>query len=327
MVTAHASVPSAVEAMRHGAFDYIEKPFDADQIERLVAQAIQHGRLLKQPAGENRAPRPEPPAMIGRSAPMQALRRRIAQIAATPGNHPHHRRKRHRQGTGGQGDPRRQRPRRRAAGQPQLPRALRPLDGKRTVRPRARGVHRGRRPAHRTLRNGRRRLDPPRRSDRDRPAPASEAAPRAARAVVRAGRLQRDAGGRRPRAGDDEPGPWRRGGGGPIPRGPLFPPRRAPLARAARSATAARTSPRWSNTSSSGAPARLQREPCTLDPSAQAPDDGISLAGQRPRVGKHRHARQRPPRRPPGRRRRAAPLADRSPGRVVRGRQAPARTA
>ena len=47
MVTAHASVGSAVEAMRHGAFDYIEKPFDADQLERLVGQAIRHQRLLQ----------------------------------------------------------------------------------------------------------------------------------------------------------------------------------------------------------------------------------------------------------------------------------------
>ena len=45
------------------------------------------------------------------------------------------------------------------------------------------------------------------------------------------------------------------------------------------------------------------------------PVDGISLAGQRPRVGKHHHPGQRPPRRPPRGRRRAAPLADRSPSR------------
>ena len=51
MVTAHATVDSAVEAMRHGAFDYIEKPFDVDQLEQLVGQAIRHGRLLQQPAG------------------------------------------------------------------------------------------------------------------------------------------------------------------------------------------------------------------------------------------------------------------------------------
>jgi DNA-binding NtrC family response regulator len=84
MVTAHATVASAVEAMRHGAFDYIEKPFDVDQIERLVAQAIRHGRLLKQesPSGDPPASS-EPPPMIGSSPQMQALRARIAQVGPT----------------------------------------------------------------------------------------------------------------------------------------------------------------------------------------------------------------------------------------------------
>ena len=45
MITAHASVASAVEAMRHGAFDYIEKPFDAVALERSVSQACERRRL------------------------------------------------------------------------------------------------------------------------------------------------------------------------------------------------------------------------------------------------------------------------------------------
>jgi len=85
MVTAHATVSSAVEAMRHGAFDYIEKPFDVEQLERLVGQAIRHGRLLAEPAAPGGTPgSPEPAAMIGSSPVMQALKERIAQIAPTP---------------------------------------------------------------------------------------------------------------------------------------------------------------------------------------------------------------------------------------------------
>ncbi|MGH7193570.1 MAG: sigma-54-dependent transcriptional regulator, partial [Candidatus Saccharimonadales bacterium] len=79
MVTAYATVASAVDAMRHGAFDYIEKPFAADRLENLVERAIGHGRLID--AGQNLQPSQaagEPPAMIGASAAMQSLRDRIA---------------------------------------------------------------------------------------------------------------------------------------------------------------------------------------------------------------------------------------------------------
>ena len=81
MVTAYASVGSAVEAMRHGAFDYIEKPFNVDQLEELVGRAVRHGRLLTQPLA---SPDDDRPVMIGGSRAMQALRARIAQIAPTP---------------------------------------------------------------------------------------------------------------------------------------------------------------------------------------------------------------------------------------------------
>lgn len=80
MVTAHATVASAVEAMRHGAFDYIEKPFSADRLEELVARALRQGAEHRSTvlAGNDLTT-----AMIGTSPRMQELRRRIGQIAPT----------------------------------------------------------------------------------------------------------------------------------------------------------------------------------------------------------------------------------------------------
>jgi DNA-binding NtrC family response regulator len=82
MVTAHATVATAVEAMRHGAFDYIEKPFEADALERLVTQAMRHGHLVHPEPAEALADSSSP-AMIGSSPAMQALRMRILQIGPT----------------------------------------------------------------------------------------------------------------------------------------------------------------------------------------------------------------------------------------------------
>src|SRR2546423_7000307 len=42
MITAYGSVGQAVEAIKAGAFDYIEKPFEQDQIRVIVDKAIGH---------------------------------------------------------------------------------------------------------------------------------------------------------------------------------------------------------------------------------------------------------------------------------------------
>lgn len=82
MVTAHASVGTAVEAMRLGAFDYLEKPFDIDRLENAVASACSQGRIVAgEPAGESTTLCDR--SMVGDSLAMQALRRQITQIGRT----------------------------------------------------------------------------------------------------------------------------------------------------------------------------------------------------------------------------------------------------
>jgi two-component system, NtrC family, response regulator AtoC len=45
MMTAHATVESAIEAMKLGALDYLQKPFDIDELLVVVRRALEHQRL------------------------------------------------------------------------------------------------------------------------------------------------------------------------------------------------------------------------------------------------------------------------------------------
>ena len=48
MMTAHATVESAIEAMKLGALDYLQKPFDVDELLLVVDRALEHQRLRTQ---------------------------------------------------------------------------------------------------------------------------------------------------------------------------------------------------------------------------------------------------------------------------------------
>ena len=48
MMTAHATVESAIEAMKLGALDYLQKPFEVDELLVVVNRALEHQRLSTQ---------------------------------------------------------------------------------------------------------------------------------------------------------------------------------------------------------------------------------------------------------------------------------------
>ena len=48
LFTAHATIANAIEALRAGAFDYVQKPFDNDALRACVARALELSRLARE---------------------------------------------------------------------------------------------------------------------------------------------------------------------------------------------------------------------------------------------------------------------------------------
>ena len=86
LVTAHGDVQMAVEAMRQGAYDFIEKPFDPERLLGVVQRASEKRRLIM----ENRALRCRlteaegiEQRLIGNCAGIRRLREEILDVADT----------------------------------------------------------------------------------------------------------------------------------------------------------------------------------------------------------------------------------------------------
>ncbi len=86
LITGHGDVPMAVEAMRAGAYDFVEKPFDPDHIAEVVRRACDKRALVL----ENRKLKARltvsaglESRLIGNSPVMQTLRRQILHFAGT----------------------------------------------------------------------------------------------------------------------------------------------------------------------------------------------------------------------------------------------------
>lgn len=80
VITAHSDLESAVNSYQGGAFEYLPKPIDIDELVGTVRRAVAHGRELAAPRG---APDAGPPSagIIGQAPAMQDVFRAIGRLA------------------------------------------------------------------------------------------------------------------------------------------------------------------------------------------------------------------------------------------------------
>ena len=85
MLTGLAQIDTAVQCMKLGAFDYIAKPFDPDELKLTIGRAVERRALLQENLNLRTAAnaRYRLDNMIGSSARMQQVYRLVAQCAAT----------------------------------------------------------------------------------------------------------------------------------------------------------------------------------------------------------------------------------------------------
>ena len=86
LLTAYSSVDNAVEAMKHGAYHYANKPFNVDEIALLVAKALETTQLRRE-VRALRASQAQPygiDRIVGGSDVMVAVRALLQKIAGSP---------------------------------------------------------------------------------------------------------------------------------------------------------------------------------------------------------------------------------------------------
>jgi two-component system, NtrC family, nitrogen regulation response regulator NtrX len=80
IISGHGNIETAVSAIRRGAYDYIEKPFNADRLLLVVGRALENSRL-KRENDELKGRSGLAPELVGNSLPIRNLRQLLKKIA------------------------------------------------------------------------------------------------------------------------------------------------------------------------------------------------------------------------------------------------------
>ncbi|MCK8602864.1 sigma-54-dependent transcriptional regulator [Desulfoferrobacter suflitae] len=84
IITAYSSIPTAVEALKSGAFDYLTKPLDFDAARVVIDRALKHVRLEQENEGlRQQLARLQVSRLVGNSPSMQGLLEMVALVAPT----------------------------------------------------------------------------------------------------------------------------------------------------------------------------------------------------------------------------------------------------
>jgi two-component system, NtrC family, response regulator HydG len=97
LMTAFGTVETAVKAMKLGAFDYVTKPFEGDELVISVKRAIRHGELIKENAVLRSSPRCDAPRaasgttlvglhrLVGESPAMRRVKEQVMAVSESAG--------------------------------------------------------------------------------------------------------------------------------------------------------------------------------------------------------------------------------------------------
>ena len=82
MISGHGTIATAVQAIKQGAYDFIEKPFEADRLLVVLGRAMEAARLKRENL-ELRSRAGAPEMLIGSCPAVSALRRTIERVGPT----------------------------------------------------------------------------------------------------------------------------------------------------------------------------------------------------------------------------------------------------